>query len=313
MAQCRWCFQPNPATSRSAHRDSPTGFTSARETEDTERPPRTPSSCHPCRPFRRWVGHAARSPVVIRPGGKARREVVAADDFAAAVGAGELVRACDQGASVSVVLSQGPGGPRTAARPIPVWSRLARRGRRRGSPASLWRPTTQGTVSQYPADPCVPVVPLVQCLSVTLRADPHASFALAHQFKAREARDHFKELMDRAESGGVAVLRRNSTMVLVERDVLDSALAAQHPFDVKVSFSDGQISMWIGRVPVHGVGESYDEAEEDFLDALVDYAETWVTELRFAPNHKTNAGLVKRVLMFAGDRDELRRVVFGDE
>lgn len=150
-------------------------------------------------------------------------------------------------------------------------------------------------------------------LSVTLRADPRASFALAHQFKAREARDHFKELMDRAESGGVAVLRRNSTMVLVERAVLDSALAAKHPFDVKVSFSDGQTSMWIEGVPVHGVGESYDAAEEDFLDALVDYSEAWVSELRFAPNHKANAGLVERVLMFAGDRDELRGVVFGEE
>jgi hypothetical protein len=119
--------------------------------------------------------------------------------------------------------------------------------------------------------------------------------------------------MDRAESGGVAVLRRNYTMVLVERDVLDSALAAQHPFDVKVSFSDGQTSMWIEGVAVHGVGDSYDEAEEDFLDALVDYAEAWVSELRFAPNHKANAGLVERVLMFAGDRDELRQIVFRGE
>ncbi len=148
---------------------------------------------------------------------------------------------------------------------------------------------------------------------MTSRADPRASFALTHQFKAREARDHFKELMDRAESGGVAVLRRNSTMVLVERDVLDAALAVQHPFDVNVSFSDGQTSMWIDGVPVHGVGDSYDEAEEDFLDALVDYAEAWVSELRLAPNHKANAGLVERVLMFAGERDELRRVVFGEE
>ncbi len=136
---------------------------------------------------------------------------------------------------------------------------------------------------------------------------------MTHQFKAREARDHFRELMDRAEAGGVAVLRKNSTMVLVAREVLDSALAVQHPFDVSVSFVDGQTSMWVDGVPVHGVGDSYDQAEEDFLDALVDYAEAWVCELRFAPNHKANAGLVQRVLMYAGDREELRRVVFGDD
>lgn len=145
------------------------------------------------------------------------------------------------------------------------------------------------------------------------RRDTAASFALTHQFKAREARDHFKQLMDRAESGGVAVLRRNSAMVLVSRAVLDEALAARHPFDVNVSFADGQTSMWIDGLPVHGVADSYDEAEEDFLDALIDYAEAWVSELRFAPNHAANGGLVERVLMFAGDRDELRRVVFGDE
>lgn len=148
-------------------------------------------------------------------------------------------------------------------------------------------------------------------MAVTSR-DSAAPFSLTYQFKAREARDHFKELMDRAENGAVAVLRRNSAMVLVDRDVLDQALAARHPFDVKVSFTDGQTSMWIDGVPVHGVGDSYDEAEEDFLDALVDYAEAWVSELRFAPNHKANAGLVQRILMFAGDRDELRRVVFSD-
>jgi hypothetical protein len=136
---------------------------------------------------------------------------------------------------------------------------------------------------------------------------------LTYQFKAREARDHFKELMDRAESGGVAVLRRNSTMVLVDRELFDSVLASRHPFDVKVSLADGQASMWMDGIPVHGVGDSYDQAEEDFLDALVDYAETWIEELRFAPNHRAHGGLVERVLMYAGERDELRRVVFGDE
>src|ERR1700737_4995653 len=108
---------------------------------------------------------------------------------------------------------------------------------------------------------------------MSTRSRSTSAFALTYQFRAREARDHFKELMDRAESGGVAVLRRNSTMVLVDRDLFDSVLAAKHPFDVKVILSDGQTSMWMDGVPVHGVGDSYDEAEEDSLDALVDYAE----------------------------------------
>lgn len=157
------------------------------------------------------------------------------------------------------------------------------------------------------------MVPLVPCFLVSDPSASGTSFALTHQFKAREARDHFKELMDRAENGGVAVLRRKSTMVLVDRDLLDAALAAQHPFDVNVSFTGGQTAMWIDGLPIHGVGDSYDSAEDDFLDALVEYAEDWISELRFAPNHRGNSGLVERVLMYAGKRDELRRMVFGDK
>lgn len=133
---------------------------------------------------------------------------------------------------------------------------------------------------------------------------------VTHQFKAREARDHFKELLDRAEGGGVAVVRRGEPVAIVRRDVLDNALAVSHPFDVKVSVTDDQTGMWIEGLPVHGVGDSYDEAEDDFLDALVEYAEEWLIELRFAPNHRQHAGLVERVLLYAGDRDELRRAVF---
>ena len=138
-------------------------------------------------------------------------------------------------------------------------------------------------------------------------------FPLIHQFKAREARDHLSELMDRAENGGVAVVRRRSPMVLVEREVLDSALATQFPFDVKASVTEGQTALWMDGLPVHGIGDSYDAAEDDFLDALVEYAEDWMEELRFAPNHRENRPLVDRVLMYAGDRGELRCVIFGDE
>jgi hypothetical protein len=70
--------------------------------------------------------------------------------------------------------------------------------------------------------------------------------------------------------------------------------------------------MWLDGVPVHGVGRSYEQAEDDFLDALLDYADDWVRELRHAPNHRQNAGLVTQVLMFGEHRDELRALVFAD-
>lgn len=141
---------------------------------------------------------------------------------------------------------------------------------------------------------------------------PNPGFDPAHQFGAREARDNLKLLLDRAEGGAVAVVRRNAPVVVASRDVFDAALAPQAPFNVNVSVTTTQVSMWIDGLPTHAVGSTLDEAEDEFLDALVEYAEDWLEELRFAPNHKQHAGLVQRILMYAEEREEFRRVVFDD-
>ena len=135
---------------------------------------------------------------------------------------------------------------------------------------------------------------------------------LGHQFKSREARDNFKLVLDAAERGDLAVVRRDAPLVVVRRDIYDADLESSAPFDVKSSIQDGQISFWMDRLPVHGSGATLPEAEEAFLDALVDYADLWVEELRHAPNHKDNAPMIRRITMYVGDREELRRVVFDD-
>jgi Antitoxin of toxin-antitoxin, RelE / RelB, TA system len=140
-----------------------------------------------------------------------------------------------------------------------------------------------------------------------------AGFEPTHQFKAREARDNWRQILDRAESGVVSVVRRGAPVVVAPRDVMARALASLYPFNVQVSVGPSQVSMWLEGMPVHAVGATYEEAEENFLDALLDYAELWVRELKSAPNHRDNEGLVTQVLMYGEDRDELRSVVFGDE
>jgi hypothetical protein len=145
---------------------------------------------------------------------------------------------------------------------------------------------------------------------------PKASAApveFGHQYQSREARDRLSQLFDEAERGGVPVVRRarQRDYVVVRRDVLDDALAPHAPFEVQASVHDGQVSLWLDDVPVHAAAGSFEEAEAAFLDAVVDYAESWLDELRHAPNHQQHAPLVRRIAMYAGDRDELRRVVFG--
>ena len=132
------------------------------------------------------------------------------------------------------------------------------------------------------------------------------------QYSSRDGRQHWKDLLDIAVSGGVAVVRRRSPVVLVDRDVLDEALAATHPFNVQVSFSDGGVAMWIDGLSVHGYGSDLHEAEEELLDSLLDYAESWVEDLHAAPNHRENAGIVRRVLAFVDDREQLHRAVFDE-
>lgn len=140
-----------------------------------------------------------------------------------------------------------------------------------------------------------------------------AGFELGHQFKSREARDNIKAVLDTAEHGGIAVICRDAPVVVLSRDALDEALGRLAPLDVRSGVTDGQVAFWLDDAPVHAVGASLDDAEDEFLDALVDYVELWFEDLHRAPNHAQHKALALRVAMFAGDRDELRRVVFGDD
>jgi len=139
------------------------------------------------------------------------------------------------------------------------------------------------------------------------------AFHVGRQLRSREARDNFSGLLDEAAHGGVpVVLRDDQSFVLVTRDAYDDALAARAPFDVRSSVHNGQFSLWLDDIPVHAVGSSLDEAEAELLDALIDYADLWLSELRHAPNHRQHEPLVHRVAAFAADRDALHRIVLGD-
>ncbi len=138
------------------------------------------------------------------------------------------------------------------------------------------------------------------------------NFEFAHQFKSREFRDHQKPVLEHVERGGVSVLLRSEALVVLRREMIDSILARDAKFLVKSSVATDQVAFWLEDMPVHAVGVDLGQAEEAFLDALIDYADLWTKELRYAPNHAKNEELVTRIAMFAGDREELRQVVFSE-
>lgn len=113
---------------------------------------------------------------------------------------------------------------------------------------------------------------------------------------SREAREHFKELLDAADGGRPATIARGKRRVAaVDADRLVYFLIKVHPSGaVAVAENDGW-SVFIPGLPVAADGITLDEAVEEMVEALRDYAEDWVDRLHAAPNHADNWGLVQIV------------------
>jgi hypothetical protein len=122
---------------------------------------------------------------------------------------------------------------------------------------------------------------------------------------AREAREHFKDLLDAADEGRPATVTRDERRVAaVDADRLVYFLTRLHPSGVQAVADGDGWSIFLPGVPVAADGATIEEAVEEMVDALRDYAEAWTERLRLAPNHEDNWGLVQ-IVMLASD-DELR-------
>jgi predicted RNase H-like HicB family nuclease len=126
-----------------------------------------------------------------------------------------------------------------------------------------------------------------------------------HYDSYSEARAHLKDLLDAAERGRVATVRRESASAAV-LDVarLRHFLAAVIPSRAQVVAEEGGWSVFIPGLPVAADGPSFDEAIEEMAAALREYAEDWQDRLLDAPNHRDNWGLVQ--LISLSDDDQLR-------
>lgn len=125
-----------------------------------------------------------------------------------------------------------------------------------------------------------------------------------------EARAHLKALLDAAETGRVATVRRESaTTAIVAVERLRHYLASVSPSRAQVvSEADGW-SIFIPGLPIAADGVSFDEAVTEMIDALREYAEDWQDRLLDAPNHRENWGLVQ--LISLSDDEQLRDWLVG--
>jgi hypothetical protein len=120
-----------------------------------------------------------------------------------------------------------------------------------------------------------------------------------------DARKHFSDLINAAESGRPATIRRDRRRAaLVDAARLRDALARLLPAGAEVVAEAGGWSVILPGLPIAADGASFDEALDETVVALREYAEDWSDHLLHAPNHAQNWGLVQLIELSTDDQLE---------
>jgi predicted RNase H-like HicB family nuclease len=131
-----------------------------------------------------------------------------------------------------------------------------------------------------------------------------------HYDSYTEARTHLKDLLDAAQRGRSATVRRESaTAAIVDAERLRRFLASVNAVRPEVVAEADGWSVFLPGVPVAADGATFDEAITEMIAALREYAADWQDRLLDAPNHRDNWGLVQLVAL--SDDDQLRAWLVG--
>lgn len=131
-----------------------------------------------------------------------------------------------------------------------------------------------------------------------------------HYDSYTDARAHLKALLDAAEHGRVATVRREAgRTAVVDVARLRHFLASLIPSRAQVVGEADGWSVFIPGVPVAADGATFDDAIAEMIEALREYAEDWQERLLDAPNHRDRWGLVQLVEL--SDDEQLREWMVG--
>jgi len=87
-------------------------------------------------------------------------------------------------------------------------------------------------------------------------------------------------------------------------------LAAAFPFAPQVFAEKTGVEIWLPELEVYGQGSTLAEAQDDLIEAALDFVDAWEAELRAAPNPRGKSGHARR-LQLAHDRARVAEVLFG--
>jgi hypothetical protein len=127
--------------------------------------------------------------------------------------------------------------------------------------------------------------------------------SITHYDSYTDARAHLKDLLDAAERGRVATVRRDAgRTAIVDVERLRTSLATLSPSRAQVVAEAGSWSVFIPGLPIAADGATFDEAIVEMIDTLREYAEDWQERLLDTPNHKNNWALVQLISLSTDDQ-----------
>ena len=132
------------------------------------------------------------------------------------------------------------------------------------------------------------------------------------RWQMSEARRDFSTLVERASRGEWQLVGRRARAEVVLADAAEIAelLAAAFPFAPQVFAEETGVEIWLPELEVYGQGSTLAEAQDDLVEAALDFVDAWETELRVAPNQRHKSGHARRVQL-ADDRARVAEVLFG--
>jgi hypothetical protein len=134
---------------------------------------------------------------------------------------------------------------------------------------------------------------------------------MAHFPTLRSGRDHLKDVLDAAASGRPASISRDDVRIAaVDAERLVEFMAKVRPANAQLVPEAGGWSVFLPGLPMAADGVTYDEALDEAVLALRDYAGAWTERLRLAPNHANNWGLVQ--LIEAATDERLKAWLVGE-
>ena len=132
------------------------------------------------------------------------------------------------------------------------------------------------------------------------------------RWQMSEARKDFSTLVEQASRGEWQLVGRRGRAEVLLADAAEIAelLAAAFPFAPEVFVEESGVEIWLPELEVYGQGSTLAQAQDDLVEAALDFVDAWEAQLRAAPNQRHKSGHARR-LQLAHDRADVATVLFG--